>query len=254
MSNSFDYALPDLAGDVASGALGVFFGVIALLILVALAAAVVTYVLNAVSLYRIAKRRGIHLAWLAWIPVGSNWLLGSISDHYRYVAKNQVTKRRRVLLILGIVSYSLSIIYTAVQTSTTLAFLADAGVGSEAGMIAIGILTVTVMYGVAIATAVFMHMCYYDLYRSCKPANAVVFLVLGIIFSITIPFFLIASSGKDEGMPAKRQPQAPAQLPREPESVDQEPVVEESQPVVEPEEIPVVEAEVVETEIVEDAE
>ena len=34
MSNSFDYALPDLAGDVASGALGVFFGVIALLILV----------------------------------------------------------------------------------------------------------------------------------------------------------------------------------------------------------------------------
>lgn len=64
---------------------------------------VAAYVLTALALYTIAKRRGIKRPWLAWIPVADMWLLGCISDQYRYVTKGQVTNRRKTLLTLNIV-------------------------------------------------------------------------------------------------------------------------------------------------------
>lgn len=41
------------------------------------------YVLMALGLQTIAKRRGIPMAWLAWVPVVSVWILGAIADDYR---------------------------------------------------------------------------------------------------------------------------------------------------------------------------
>ena len=39
----------------------------------------VGWILSSVGLYKVAKRRGIRNAWLAWIPIGSEWVLGSVS-------------------------------------------------------------------------------------------------------------------------------------------------------------------------------
>ena len=240
MSGSFDfgYSFPEAAGDVAAGAMGVVVGIALLLVLLMLAFAVVTYVLSAVSMYRIAKRRGIHNGWLAWVPIGNYWLLGSISDQYQYVVRRKVTSRRKILLILGIVTSAMSIVYSVLQTSTVLAFAANAGTGSEVGMVAIGILVYLVWIGVAITSTVFGYIAYYDLYRSCKPNSAVLFLVLSIVFSVTVPFFLIACSNSDEGMPPKRASQPPVQIPYAPEVPEEpaaEPVAEEAVPVVETE-------------------
>ncbi len=54
-----------------------------------------TYVLQALSLYSIAKRRGIGKPWLSWIPVANTWILGSISDQYQYVVKGKVRNKRK---------------------------------------------------------------------------------------------------------------------------------------------------------------
>ena len=78
------------------GVMLVFLGIVLLCCLVG-------WILSSVGLHKIAKRRGIHHAWLAWVPVGSSWLLGSISDHYQYVVKKKDTGRRKVLLILSAV-------------------------------------------------------------------------------------------------------------------------------------------------------
>ena len=110
---------------------------------------------------------------------------------------------------------------------------------------------ILLLIGVCVAYSVFAYIAYFDLFRSCKSKNAVLFLVLGIVFSVTLPFFMIACSNKDEGMPPKRVPQPPVQIPAEPE---ESPVAEdapaEEPPVTEEpaasEEIPVVEGEVVE--------
>ena len=234
----FEYAFPEGMENAAEGAMmgavGVIAGVFLIVYLLAMAFGVVSYVLNAVGMYRIAKRRGIHHAWLAWIPVGSSWLLGSISDHYQYVAKQKVTKRRRVMLILAIICF-VAVVFLFCGCLGV--FAAEEAAEITAGLI-VSVVLMTAGYlgtmGLSIALTVFCYIAYFDLFRSCKPKNDVLFLVLSIIFNVTLPFFVFACSGSDEGMPVRRPQQPPQQIPVEP--VYAEPAAEE---------IPVVEAEIV---------
>ena len=53
------------------------------------------YVLGALGLYTIAKRRQINHPWLAWVPIASGWIIGSLSDQYRYVKHGQVKNKRK---------------------------------------------------------------------------------------------------------------------------------------------------------------
>ena len=69
---------------------------------------VAVYVLTALSLYTIAQRRGLSRPWLAWIPVVSSWILGSLSDQYRYVVKGENRSKRKFLLVMSILSAVLS--------------------------------------------------------------------------------------------------------------------------------------------------
>ena len=62
----------------------------------------------------------------------------------------------------------------------------------------------------AIVNTVFMYMAYYDLFESCKPSQAVVFLILSIFFSFLLPFFVFACRKKDLGMPPRRTASAPS--------------------------------------------
>lgn len=209
MQYEFEYAFPDAAAGDFAGAASAFIGIFLIVYLLVLGFSLISYVLNAVGMYRIAKRRGIHHAWLAWIPVGANWLLGSISDHYQYVAKQKVTSRRKILLALSIASLVVSALFTALFTVLTIAG-EDAGVFLGLGLMLVSCLGIM---GLTIAAAAFFYISYYDLFQSCRPDYSVLFLVLGIIFSVTMPFFVFACSGYDRGMPARRVPQPPVQIP-----------------------------------------
>ena len=79
------------------GALGVFLVLYLLIMFFTTAFSLVCYVLQSYGLYTIANRRGIRNSWLAWVPVGNMWILGSISDQYQYVAKGKVKNRRKLL-------------------------------------------------------------------------------------------------------------------------------------------------------------
>lgn len=69
---------------------------------------VAVYVLQAIGLYTIAKRRGIRHAWLAWVPVGFVWILGSISDDFKARLTGKLRNKRKVLLVLTVVLWVLS--------------------------------------------------------------------------------------------------------------------------------------------------
>jgi hypothetical protein len=228
----FEYAFPDAMGGAA---VGVATGILLIVWCLAMGFSIVMYVLNAVGLYRIAKRRGIHHAWLAWVPIGSNWLLGSISDHYQYVAKQKVTSKRKILLILSLCLIGCLF----VLAGGVVAIVVAAGSSMNAS-IALGVVLLLIAYlgmmGLAIAITVFCYIAYYDLFRSCKPGNAVLFLVLSILFNVTLAFFVFFSSKSDEGMPERR--------PRDPAPRIEEAPVEPEAPAEE--EIPVVEGEIVE--------
>ena len=182
-----------------------------------------TYVLTSWGTYSIAKRRGIRNPWLAWIPVGNVWILGCISDQYRYVAKGQVKNKRKALLVLNILLYIALIVFFVLFFVLIFQMIgsefADAQLptGSDAyeeGMIGsvLGLIFVyLVMFGIAIAVAIIRYMALYDLYASCDPSNKVLYLILNIFVSITLPIFIFICRNKDLGMPPKKaeEPVAP---------------------------------------------
>ena len=99
------YTYPYISDAMANGLLsGIFSGVPTTLIGIA------TYVLSALGLYTIAKRRGLNHPWLAWIPVASAWIVGSLSDQYRYVVNGENKSKRKVLLTLNIITTVLSLV------------------------------------------------------------------------------------------------------------------------------------------------
>ena len=226
MSIDYSYAWNDVLG---TGLLsGILSGIPTTLMGIA------AYVLTALALYTIAKRRGLNHPWLAWIPVANAWILGSLSDQYRYGVRGENKSKRKVLLTLSILT---SVLSTAMIVSVFVAvgkamFGVIGGMGEEALLEAIlgplvGVVGLCLpMVGIAIAYVVVYYMALYDLYKSLDPSNCVLFLVLSIVFRVTEPFFLFFNRNKDQGMPPRRQnptyipPEQTWQDNREPENKD----------------------------------
>lgn len=190
-----------------------FLGVLLGILLVVLVIGIVMYVFQSVGLYTIAKRRGIKNAWLAWIPVGYYWIAGSIADQYQYVVKGKVKNKRKILLGLSLGSMALTLIInvlssilmtTAYDMESTLTISTMCGAVES-----------LLSAGISITLVVFWQMALYDLYSSCCPENNVLFLVLGIVFGFTVPFFIFFNRKKDKGMPP-RKPEPQAYIPQEP--------------------------------------
>ena len=181
-------------------ALMMFVGIYLTILGVVLVCCLVGWILRALSLHSIAKRRGIRNAWLAWIPVGSHWILGCVADQYQHLVQGKVTSRRKIMLILGAVSV---VLYTVAYGLAFMQVFAGMGVlPVEQAVTAALAGAIPSMLGtvVGIVTLVFYHICNYDLYRSCRPNGATAFLVLGIIFPVCEPFFYLACRKKDLGM------------------------------------------------------
>ena len=174
---------------------------------------IAAYVLSSMALYTMAKRRGLNNPWLAWIPVVNCWIVGSLSDQYRYVVKGENKSKRKVLLTLNIINSGLCLvmIVVAVVMAVNLVKLAMTGANEMAILSAVmgpvmGVAGLSLpVLGVVIAYAIVYYMALYDVYKSMDPGNCVLFLVLSIIFNVTEPFFLFFNRNKDLGMPPRRQ-------------------------------------------------
>lgn len=131
-----------------------------------MALSIATYVLTALALYTVANRRGLNNPWLAWIPVADMWLLGSISDQYRYVVKNENRSKRKILLILSLISVVGYIVIMTLGVAAVVSVASGAmqGISEEAllgkamGPV-IGLLGVCVpLMGVSIAQMIIRYM------------------------------------------------------------------------------------------------
>lgn len=204
----------------------------------------VAYVLMAVGLYTIAKRRGIRNPWLAWIPVANYWLLGCISDQYQYVAKGQNKSRRKLLLTLSIIVEVLCIVLIVLLAVWLVSVLSQVGMdqmGMEDWMymssmdpdsmdvymneqipmdymvddeqlmqtLMTGMFGLFGMVAVLLPLGIWMSVVYYmalyDLYSSADPKNATIFLVVSILLgNILTSIFILVCKDRDDGMPIRR--------------------------------------------------
>ena len=225
-----DYSMIFEADMTSDGIMLVFYLVYVLFML---AISVGTYVLQALSLYTIAKRRGIRNPWLSWIPVGNTWILGSISDQYQYVVKGKVRNKRKVLLVVDLVQYILAsvlsivglvMLFTVVFAAMGPNFepaneaLIEQLVMEQIGYFLLLLAAYLVVGALAIAAAVLRYFCLYDLYTSCDPRNSVLYLVLSIFVSVSLPILLFINRKRDDGMPPRKaQPIQPAEPWEEPQ-------------------------------------
>ena len=155
------------------------------------------YVFTALSLYTIAQKRGIACPWLAWIPVANLWVLGSVSDQYRYLTRGQRKSKRIWLLVLKIGATVLAGILLTVVVTMIVAESFDGAV--------LSLLLLLPLAAVALAGAILEYMALYDVYASCDPDNASLYLVLSVFFTFLRPVFLFLSREKELGMPPRKQ-------------------------------------------------
>lgn len=168
------------------------------------------YVLSALAINTIARRRGLRKPWLAWIPVVNAWLLGSLSDQYQYVTRREDKSKRKWLLGLSMVQLALwaAVVVLAIVVAATVLFGGYRGTVSLAGVLgpAMGLLSVLLpLAAVIIARFVIRYMALYDVFKSLDPDNCVLYLVLSILFRPTESFFLFFNRDKDRGMPPRKQ-------------------------------------------------
>ncbi len=88
------------AGEEIIAALAGFYVVYFLLVS---AISLICYIFTSLGYHTIAKRRGIGKAWLAWVPVGELWILGSISDRYQLQTHYRTKNKRKTLLWLQVI-------------------------------------------------------------------------------------------------------------------------------------------------------
>ena len=200
-----------------SGVAGAALGIIAIVLityLVTFGLGIVMYILQSLGMYTIAQRRGIRHPWLAWLPFLHMWILGSISDQYRYVVRGQIRNRRKWLLVLSIVMLALSLAavggYVAVLVDIAMQ-IPDITYVISGQLPGGGVLPALWVFGViaavwvlAVVATVLQYACLYDLYASCTPNYKVLFLVLSILFNVTMPFLVFACRKKDGGMPPRK--------------------------------------------------
>lgn len=214
----FDYSYDFGAMDNPS-VFGVIFlvmmGIYALVFLYA----IVAHVLGSLGIYTIAVRREIKHPWLAWLPCGNLWILGSIADQYQYVSLGQVKNRRKVLLGLQIANVVLVLAmlssYVYIVVEALIRAGGDPNLFDQEAMIASSLvimLIVLAIYVLSMITMVFRYISLYNLYASCLPSGKTVFILLSIFLSFTEPFLVFACRKKDDGMPP-RKTETPREIP-----------------------------------------
>ncbi len=191
-------------GDGFAAILAIFYLIYLLLVF---GISIAQYVLQSVGFYTIAKRRDIRNPWLSWIPLGNLWILGCISDQYRYVTKGKNASKRKWLMALSLLSGGLAAAGVVAYFIQVFQMLMDGGMWEPVRMMS----TVMCFLGIglvvlclSVALAVIQYMALYDLYVSCEPKNGTLFLVLSIFVSITMPLLVFLSRKKDLGMPPRK--------------------------------------------------
>lgn len=159
-------------------------GILLVVYLLLIGFGIASYIMNAVAYQKIASRRLISNPWLAWIPVASSWVLGSIADEYD--EKNGLKRKWRVVLLtLSIISIGgILISYVGfIVAGVALSIQPDLStdmtgiVGSFVG--AYVIILVAAM--AATANNVCNMICLYKIFESTVPEKSVKYLLLSLL-------------------------------------------------------------------------
>ena len=142
------------------------------------------YIMNAVALQKIASKRLIQNAWLAWIPIASSWLIGSIADEYD--EKNGIKRKWRVvLLVLSLISViGIFAGYIGMVVSVVMMTMQETMSPELPNMIGLFIgayVFILVAAIVATALSICNMICLYKIFESTVPEKSVKYLLVSLL-------------------------------------------------------------------------
>lgn len=158
------------------------------------------YILTAISLSKMAARRGLKCPWLAWIPGLYVIPLAQLTDHYFKVAKNKSTKFTMWMMISYFGTWGLAILECSV--AALMALMPAMGDGTIA-LLLMGI--VLLLAGIALVFAfaggVLTYLTLFFVYRSAQPKLAILYILLSIFAPISWSVCLLIAHKHDQGLP-----------------------------------------------------
>ena len=161
-------------------------GVLLAVVLVLLLWAGALYVLSAVAMAKMARKRSFPNPWLAWVPGANTWLLGSLADHYDQVRGEKDRGFRWILVGFLIAQAALGSISGVAQ-----------GVTQSNAVIVVAALAQAVL---VIVHTIFQYMVFYRIYKSCTPDHAVWMLILSILSPTAGVIIMLCIRDKTEGI------------------------------------------------------
>ena len=172
-----------------------FIGAIAVSAVIGIA----IYLLESISVYKMAKSAQIKNPWLAFIPVANDWVFGTLAEKYK---KKNGTKSARFGIILPVLEGIVLIetialtIFTVISIKEITGYALDAvntssEMAPEQFMSLIPVITLYfALMAVAIAYAVVFFIALWRVYSSFDKSNATLYIVLSVIFTISVPIIL----------------------------------------------------------------
>ena len=194
---------------------------------------IASYIMNSIALQKIASRRLISNAWLAWIPVASSWLIGSIADEYD--GKNGIKRKWRVVLltlslisIVGIVIGYVGLVVGLVSMSMQTDFMeADhTGLMGMIGMFIGAYVVLLVAAVIASAQGICNTICLYKIFESTVPEKSVKYLLLSLLVPLAQSICLLKCRNK--GYSKEIVPVYPTYPETTQEAISEEAVAEET--------------------------
>lgn len=174
------------AAGLAAGFAIIIFAFVGFILLLSLA----TWVFYSLGLYKLAKNQGMNNAWLAWIPIGNYYILGSVAKEAPFIKKHIprldiIMPIAAVVLILLSWALSFSQIFHAFQGFDSMYWGGDYNPFNLTFFASLGLVPVSFVF------SAFLIFVYYHLFKLYAPNDAVLYTIISALGFAFIFIFII---------------------------------------------------------------
>lgn len=173
--------------------------------LVILGIGIASYILQSLALHTLSKRRGIANPWLAWLPFGNYWIIGSLARDY----DRQKGIHRRwdtVLLILSLVGFALFlvvyialivfIIVNAVNNDIYAEAYNEVFISNMLGALLVFYVMLIVALVGMMALQALIYVCIYKIFESTVPQESLKYFLIYLLVPFAAPICLFICRNK----------------------------------------------------------
>lgn len=163
----------------------------------------VLYIFESIGLYAMARNTGLNNAWLSWLPIGRDYLIGALADRYFLTCRQKSGWLRILLTTLSAIQFPLSLV------GILLAFIIiSLFIYSLPMLLVIVVMLCALLTVVSLVYKVCYLVAFYYMMMDYEPSRAVLYTVLAFFELQAIPLMLCRNN-VPVGEAGRHQPTQP---------------------------------------------